>query len=549
MATTSLWRVSSGRKLYDVIDYAINPEKTEIGNVLEYVKKYSKTTGEEPEVGGDRRKYVSGINCSAGISATGEMNAVKERFGKTDGTVAYHGYQSFSGWECSPEVAHEIGVELAARLWGDSYQVVVATHLDKANHIHNHFVINTVSFVDGIKFRRTPQDYKLMRETSDELCREYGLSVIEELPERKKKAKEAIDEAIDKSTSLEQFKYELSIKGYSVELSPKRTYWTIKGDDWGRSMRMYRLGDDYTNQRIEERLALSPEERLSNRDKELSKEPVPHGGKRIARSRSAKEAIDEAIRLTDTLDGFAEALRLMGYSVDLNPNRVHWTIQGEDWGQRMRIDRLGDEYTNERISARLTAPIKESVSDKPANAKAKRPYTAHRRRATVRGSTKRSRKVKGFRALYYRYCYLLGIFPKKNPRRKQPKHWALKQDLNRLDAISDEAKLLSRHHIETEDELDRYAAAALYKIQLLMERRCELMCTERAPDASSGKRHSRLQEELSLTSDEIKKLKREVKLCRDIKKRTSTLKEKLRTVISDEKEQQDKQREKGIKEL
>ena len=108
------------------------------------------------------------------------MLAVKRRFGKETGTVAYHGYQSFAPGEATPEMAHEIGLQLAQQLWGEKYQVVVATHLDKESHLHNHFVLNTVSFVDGIKYHRTAKDYHDMQTTSDALCREYGLSVIEE---------------------------------------------------------------------------------------------------------------------------------------------------------------------------------------------------------------------------------------------------------------------------------------------------------------------------------------------------------------------------------
>ncbi|MFQ9132072.1 MAG: relaxase/mobilization nuclease domain-containing protein [Oscillospiraceae bacterium] len=107
------------------------------------------------------------------------MLAVKKRFGKEDGVVAYHGYQSFAPGEATPELAHEIGVKLARKLWGEKYQVLVSTHLDKENHLHSHFVVNTVSFVDGIRYHRTGKDYYEMRTVSDELCREYGLSVVE----------------------------------------------------------------------------------------------------------------------------------------------------------------------------------------------------------------------------------------------------------------------------------------------------------------------------------------------------------------------------------
>ena len=99
--------------------------------------------------------------------------------------MAYHGYQSFASGEVTPELAHEIGLSLAKKLWGEKYQVLVATHLDRENHLHNHFVVNTVSFVDGIKYHRTEQDYFDMQRESDRLCREYGLSVIEN-PQRGK---------------------------------------------------------------------------------------------------------------------------------------------------------------------------------------------------------------------------------------------------------------------------------------------------------------------------------------------------------------------------
>ena len=113
-----------GQQLSDVIRYAVNSEKTQ-------------ETGSED--GAPLHRFVSGINCSP-ATARDEMLAVKKRFGKEDGTVAYHGYQSFAPGEATPEMAHEIGMKLAARLWGDRYQVIVATHLDKENHLHNHFV-------------------------------------------------------------------------------------------------------------------------------------------------------------------------------------------------------------------------------------------------------------------------------------------------------------------------------------------------------------------------------------------------------------------------
>ncbi len=169
MATTSLWSIRGN--VSRVINYIKNPAKTtlpvsQIPPEIEH--------GERIET---VQVLVDAINCSV-KNAAKDMNSLKEYFGKPGGITAYHGYQSFSPEdELTPMQAHEIGMELADRLWGDKYQVLVATHLDKQNHIHNHFVINTVPLDGGRKFCRTKQDYLDMRNESDELCRTLGLSV------------------------------------------------------------------------------------------------------------------------------------------------------------------------------------------------------------------------------------------------------------------------------------------------------------------------------------------------------------------------------------
>ena len=165
MATTSLWRVMG--QLDRTIRYAMNPEKTEeLENVMDYVMNQDKT---EDDI--SMARYVTGLNCDPDIAHM-EMMAVKQRFGKLGGTVAYHGYQSFAKGEVTPAQAHAIGVKLAEQLWGDRHQVVVTTHLDKDSHLHSHFVVNTVSFVDGRKYHRSKKDYKKMQQISDDLCRE-----------------------------------------------------------------------------------------------------------------------------------------------------------------------------------------------------------------------------------------------------------------------------------------------------------------------------------------------------------------------------------------
>ena len=175
MATTGFWPVKGALK--DVIDYARNPDKTteqkylddDLYQALRYAENDSKT---------DRKMYVSAINCPK-QRAYASMMATKRRFGKLGGNVAYHGYQSFAEGEVTPEEAHAIGMATARRMWGEEYEVVVTTHLNTEN-IHNHFVVNSVSFRTGRKFENHISDHYRLREISDEICHERGKSVLEE---------------------------------------------------------------------------------------------------------------------------------------------------------------------------------------------------------------------------------------------------------------------------------------------------------------------------------------------------------------------------------
>ena len=177
MAVTRIWPIKG--RLRNVIDYTVNPEKTfnpdytfeelqALKDVIDYAMESDKT---------EKQFYVTGVNCTAGF-AREQMINTKRLFKKEDGILAFHGYQSFKPGEVTPELAHEIGIKLAEKLWGDRFEVVVSTHLDR-HHLHSHFVLNSVSFVDGKKFNACRASYREMRRASDELCREYGLSVIE----------------------------------------------------------------------------------------------------------------------------------------------------------------------------------------------------------------------------------------------------------------------------------------------------------------------------------------------------------------------------------
>jgi hypothetical protein len=232
-------------------------------DVIEYAKSSSKT---------EQQHFVSGINCRLSI-ARQQMMEVKQKFKKDDddkeGIVAYHGYQSFVPGETTPEIAHEIGIKLATELWGSRHQVVVATHLD-CGHIHNHFVLNNVSYIDGHRYNRSKQDYRDMQNTSDRLCHEYGLSVIENAKAGKTKhysewkaeregkpnwrliIKRDIDEAIGKAMTEQDFYRNLKNLGYefkfgkdiSVRPSGKERYFRLERN----------FGERYSEECIRERI-------------------------------------------------------------------------------------------------------------------------------------------------------------------------------------------------------------------------------------------------------------------------------------------------------
>ena len=240
----------------DVIDYAMKTDK-----VLEHVKMLM----DDGEV---LKEYVTGINCCKD-TAYKEFLYTKLHFKKTDKILAWHGYQSFKPGEVTAKEAHEIGVELANALWGDRFQVVVTTHLDR-QHIHNHFVVNSVSFVDGYKYYGNKATYFKMREESDRICREHGLSVVEN-PKyngvtrgayRAREegrytlediVKEDIDNMIMCSNSINDFLYRIKKSGYTVDASGK--YLTVLPYKRKAIRVERRWGDDYSLAGITERIA------------------------------------------------------------------------------------------------------------------------------------------------------------------------------------------------------------------------------------------------------------------------------------------------------
>lgn len=277
MATTKIWNIDT--RLDNVVDYVVNEKKTDsasyynLHKVVEYARASYKT---------EQQLYVTALNCSED-NIVEEMMETKKIFGKEDGVLGYHAFQSFCEGEVTPEQAHKIGVKLAQELWGDRFQIVVTTHLN-TNHIHNHFVLNSVSFVDGKKYYDNFETYALMRQTSDNLCREYGLNVIEEKPCGKYKidytkyykdhiqksnyhttAKQDIDYAIVQTDTYKEF--EDLMKKMNYELIYRAGKLSIRREPYKRNIRVARaFGDEYTVGRIKERIKI---------EKAVAKIPFP----------------------------------------------------------------------------------------------------------------------------------------------------------------------------------------------------------------------------------------------------------------------------------
>lgn len=418
--------------LLDVIDYAADPSKTDSAIHDENIETH--------------QQFVTGINCLP-TTARDEMQAVKKRFGKEDGVIAYHGYQSFAPGEADPKTAHEIGIRLAKELWGEKYQVVVATHLDKENHLHNHFVVNTVSFVDGIRYHRTGKDYHDMQVASDNLCREYGLSVIENIQ-------------YGKSKHYGEWKAE----------QEQRPTWRgfIKAD------------------------------------------------------------IDEAIRMSLTERQFFRHLEEKGYEIKMGKD-ISVRPQGKERFVRL-MRNFGEEYSIENIRRRI---LSQYIPEKPLAEPERK--TRHYR---MQGSMKTVRKITGFRALYFHYCYKLGIFPKDRPQNRKRLYFLLREDLLKLNNISQEVRLLVRHKIDTAEQLSLYKNGLEVQIEKLSAERKALYKKQRTVKCQSDpKLAEAVKKEIDGLTEQLKNLRREVHLCDDIAQRSGVITEKLKAVREDEQNQ------------
>lgn len=441
MAVTKIWKVTNN--LGKVINYSENGKKTKrtsLDDTIDYAMNKDKT---------EEQFFVTGINCNAQI-ASDEMNLVKLQYNKTDGILGFHAYQSFEETKeeknLTPEMAHEIGVKLANQLWGDRFQVIVTTHLN-TGHLHNHFVINSVSFKDGKKFYANMSSYAYMRHESDELCKEYGLKTKPEKPM--------------KHTKIDYRNY---YKNY---------------------------------------------ERIYNTE-----------------ASRAKKDLDFAIRQAFSYKEFIQIMNKMDYEVIERYDKL--SIRHKNYKRNIRIERrFGEDYTIENIKNRI---LSEQDIRIPFIEEYNKPF---KHEFTV---SKRKFKVKGFMAIYFHYMYLLRL-NNKNPYVKLTPE--MKADIAKMDRYSEEAKLLANNKIETASDLEKYYLKKNEELKLALGERGVLW------DRRASKKNQDIRQELcnqiSVKTEIINRLRKEVLLCEDIKTRIPKMKEKLNELKKEEQAQKEEQ--------
>ena len=261
MAYTSVIPV---RRLDRAVKYVMNKEKTtavSLQDALDYAANRDKT---------EQSCFESSYACTL-ETAFADMRQTKERWHKSGGVQGYHLVQSFAAGEVTPELAHQIAKELAARVLGGRYEYVIGTHLN-TGHIHSHIVWNSVSCVDGKKYRSNYKSYVTeIRAVSDELCQKYKLSVIDTensnhvakpyaewlaekngQPTWRTAIRQDVDEAIQQSLTWRQFLTVLDRKGYEVRLG--RKYPVLRPPGKERFVRFKTLGKRYTPEAIQTRI-------------------------------------------------------------------------------------------------------------------------------------------------------------------------------------------------------------------------------------------------------------------------------------------------------
>lgn len=428
MAYTSVIPV---RRLDRAVKYVMNKEKTtavSLQDALDYAANRDKT---------EQSCFESSYACTLETAFT-DMRQTKERWHKSGGVQGYHLVQSFAAGEVTPELAHQIAKELADRVLGGRYEYVIGTHLN-TDHIHSHIVWNSVSCVDGKKYRSNYKSYVTeIRAVSDELCRKYKLSVID----------------TENSHHV--------AKPYAEWLAEKNNHPT-----WRTAIR---------------------------------------------------QDVDEAIQQSLTWRQFLNALERKGYEVRMG--RKHPVLRPPGKERFVRFKTLGKRYTPEVIQNRLLYPQFDRcfVENSP-----------HVQYSRLHSGKKSRRKLTGLRALYYRYLYELGALPRK-PRRPS---YAVRQDAYKLNQRIRQMEFLSKHNIDTLEQLETHRKALQTEIGQLQTKRKQLPKTDD------------VQSQHESVNTALKQLRQEERLCRKIAEHSIEVQQHLTEARRDRAAQQQREQERA----
>lgn len=413
MATTSIWSIKNNLK--QSINYIINPKKTINKDYGKDTYNYLELTDNEYNFKQEKVCYVSCINCSE-YNPYDDMKFTKEQYGKTDGILAFHGYQSFKEGEVTVNIAHEIGVKFAEEMFGD-YEVVVATH-QNTNHIHNHFILNSVSFKTGKKYNNNRTNLAKLRQISDSICAEYGLSVLDE------------------------------------DVGYRNTYkYKILNNDYYKIM---------------------------------------------------KEDLDNIISYSVTLKQVIERLKKLDYQVYFRNGILTIYKDGYD---KVRIEKaFGNDYSIDSINKRLYSS--RQIIFKPLTQK-----------IIFEEYSKTNKHHKGIYGLYLYYCYLLNVFPEKHPKQYLP--YSIRQDIKKMNQISEETRFMVKNNIETIDDLKAFSKNNYQEYSSLMGKRENLW--KRYHRAKNEEDKLKILTEINNIQPSIKELRKLKNYCNDIEERSKII--------------------------
>ena len=333
--------------LSKAIAYILNPEKTDEKLLVSSYGCASETAAREFE-------------WTRKIAEQKGMNPVR--------IIARHVIQSFEIGEVTPELAHEIGKQFADEILGGKYEYVLTTHIDK-DHVHNHLIFNAVDFVDYHAYKSYKRIYYDMREVSDRLCKENGLSVIppsqnkgmgyKEYTEAKRgtswkqKLKQTIDRLVITAKDYDDFLRLMQEAGYEIKTGK---YISFRAEGQERFTRSKTIGENYTEERIKERIA-------GRTPRRSQRQATPKGISLIG-------DIQERIRLIDSkgyehkakLTILKEAARTLNYLTENN------LLQYADLEKKVEdihssYDRIGKELKGVEARLREVQPLIKNISN------------------------------------------------------------------------------------------------------------------------------------------------------------------------------------------